>query len=155
MPQDDHKIKQLIRQYLSSCHIMQLATIHAGKPWSCTVYYVADNSLNLYWASIPSRRHSKDIANCDDVSISVPVEYNKDKNVIGIQAEGKARMLTETRDISPIASLYADKFGRNQQWARDFSELKTEHRLYRFTPLSYVLFDEQNFTIDPRKEISL
>jgi uncharacterized protein YhbP (UPF0306 family) len=149
------KAKQLLKTYLNQRHMMQLATVGGGKPWSCTVYYVADDALNLYWASIPSRRHSREIADCPDASIAIAVRGEKGGKVIGIQAEGTAEMVENTGDIQPIAQKYAAAFGRDKQWSDDFSRLKTEHRLYKFTPKNYVLFDDEHFPDDSRQEIAL
>lgn len=135
--------------------MMQLATVGGGKPWSCTVYYLADEQLNLYWASIPSRRHSREIADCPDVAIAIVIQGEQDQKVIGIQAEGTTEKIENPSDIRPIAKKYAAAFGRDKQWVDDFSRLKTEHRLYKFTPKTYVLFDDEHFPDDPRQEIVL
>jgi hypothetical protein len=76
------------------------------------------------------------------------------KKVIGIQAEGTVRMIEEESEIRTIAGKYARAFGRDKQWVEDFSKLKTGHRLYKFTPKQFVLFDEQNFPADPRQELN-
>lgn len=148
-------MKANLAKLLKQKHIMQLATVSSGKPWSCTVYYLADEQLNLYWASTPSRRHSREIATNPNISIAIVVSGEKGQEVIGIQAEGTAGMIKEPGDIQPIAKKYAAAFGRDKQWVDDFSRLKTEHRLYKFTPTSYVLFDDEHFPGDPRQEVTL
>ena len=147
-------MKNLLSDYVNQKYMMQLATVSNGQPWSCIVYYVTDDELNLYWASIPSRRHSQEIKDCDSVSISIAVKHEKGQKVVGIQAEGTARVVENHDEIKPIAKKYASEFGRDGQWPEDFSALKTEHRLYKFTPKKLVLFDEQNFPHDPRQEIT-
>lgn len=150
-----NNVEDLIKSHIESRYVMQLATVKNGKPWSCSVYYLADDDLNLYWASIPSRRHSLEIADCPNVSVAISIEHEKGQKVIGIQGEGTAEIADNPNSIKPVAARYAEVFGRDKQWVEDFSSLKTEHRLYKFTPKSYVLFDEQNFPDNPRQELKI
>ncbi len=130
--------------------MMQVATLSNGQPWVCTVYFVADEELNLYWASLPSRRHSQEIAVHSEVAAAVPVKHVKGEEVIGIQVEGKAVMIDSPTKFKPIVQKYAKKFDRDEQWTENFINLKTEHRLYKLTPGMFVLFDEQNFPHNTR-----
>lgn len=145
-------VEDLIRVHLKEQHAMQLATVKDGQPWCCTVYFVADDSLNLYWASKPERRHSQDIAKHGKVAAAIAVKDIKGEKVIGIQVEGNAEIITSSDEILPIATSYANKFGRSELWIRDFTNLKTDHQLYKLTPRLFVLFDEVNFPHDTRLE---
>lgn len=132
--------------------MMQVASVAGDQPWCCTVYYVVDEDLNLYWASIPSRRHSQEIHEHSKVAAAIPVQHDIGKKVIGLQVEGTAKKIESgDLDINPIAKKYAQRFGRDEQWVEDFSNGKTEHRLYKLEPNAIVLFDEVNFAGDPRK----
>lgn len=140
----------LITQYLNEQHMMQVATSIDGQPWCCTVYYVHDDQRNLYWASLPSRRHSQDIAANPNVAIAIPIKHVKGEKVVGIQIEGTAKMLEPSNNNRSIVEAYAKKFGRNADWINDFTAGKNEHQLYKFTPRNFVLFDDVNFPGDPR-----
>ena len=144
--------KQIIWQYLNEQHVMQLATSREGKPWCASVYYISDDMGNLYWASIPSRRHSLEIIENDRVAAAISVISDIDQKVAGIQIEGIAHRVAAAEDIRPIATKYAKKFNRTEQWVEDFSKGKTEHCLYALRPDRYVLFDEFNFPTDPIHE---
>ncbi len=145
----------LLKQYLGERHMMQLATVSHDQPWCCTVYYVADEELNLYWASLPTRRHSRELAEHPKVAAAIPVKFVNGEKVIGIQVEGKAAQVKPSSKIRPITEQYAEKFHRDAQWVSDFINGRTAHKLYKLTPESFVLFDEQNFPENPRLEISL
>ncbi|MES2971687.1 MAG: pyridoxamine 5'-phosphate oxidase family protein [Patescibacteria group bacterium] len=54
-------LKQLLKKYLASTNVMQLATSVDGRPWACTVHFYADDNFNLYWISTEARRHSQEI----------------------------------------------------------------------------------------------
>jgi uncharacterized protein YhbP (UPF0306 family) len=142
----------VIKRYLEQQHMMQLATLGGSNPWICSVYYVIDEDYNLYWASLPSRRHSLEIAGQANVAAAVPVAFTKGQPVAGLQIEGSAEMVEDPMAIKPIAERYAAKFGRDDEWIRNFTARKTEHRLYKLTPTSYVLFDEINFPKTARQE---
>lgn len=142
---------KLVEQYLNQKHMMQLATVSDNQPWCCTVYYVHDAACNLYWASVPSRRHSQEIAQHSPVAIAIPVQHTKGEPVVGIQMSGSAELLEPSPELRQIALMYAKKFGRDQSWVEDFISGKTEHRLYKFVPTEIILFDEVNFAGDPRQ----
>ena len=139
------KAEDLIRQYLEEKHIMQLATVHDVQPWVCSVWFVVDKSLNLYWSSWPERRHSQEIERNPNVSAAIVVQDAHDSKGIGIQAEGTAKLIETYDEIQPIAKLYAEKFNMNKPWVEKFSNLETKHRLYKLTPARFVLFDEEHF----------
>lgn len=131
-------------------HMMQLATCVDGRPWCCTVYYVHDADRNLYWASLPTRRHSQEIAKNPSVAVAIPIQHAKAEKVVGIQIEGTAELLEPSEANRTIVEAYAARFGRDKQWIDDFTAGKNQHQLYKFTPKSFVLFDDVNFPGSPR-----
>lgn len=125
--------------------MMQLATMRDGQPWCCTVYFVFDEAPNLYWASLPSRRHSQELEAHPQVAAAIAVKHVNGEPVVGIQVEGTAAELAPSPDNRQVAEAYAARFGRDAQWTEDFVAGKTEHRLYKLTPAHIYLFDEVNF----------
>lgn len=132
---------------------MVLSTCANNKPWSSTVYFICDDNLALYWASIPSRRHSKEIADNPRVSIAVPISMTQP--VIGIQAEGTAEVLTDKKIINEVAKIYAKKYSRSSDWANNITNNNTEHKIYRFMPERYDLFDELNYPRNTKLELKI
>lgn len=144
---------KLIRQYLPQGRTMQIATTSSDQPWICTVYFVEDEGLNLYWLSLPTRRHSQEISQHNKVAVAVPIKF--DKPVIGIQAEGTAEVVTHREVIADVMRRYVARYGSGRQFYDRFMAGRNQHVLYKFTPTKYVLFDEVTFPDDGRKEISL
>lgn len=144
---------ELIRQYLPKGRMMQVATVSGDQPWICTVYFVEDDDLNLYWLSLPTRRHSQEIAAHSKVAVAVPIKF--DKPVTGIQAEGVAEPVTDKQTIADIMRRYVDRYNSGQQFYDLFVAGQNQHVLYKFIPSKYVLFDEVTFPDDGRKEINL
>jgi uncharacterized protein YhbP (UPF0306 family) len=145
--------KALLKDYLNQQHMMQLATVHDGQPWVCTVYFVADEDFNLYWASLPTRRHSLEITNDSHAAVAIAVKHVKGEPVVGIQMSGTAEQLQPSINHQAIVKSYATRFNRDDQWIEDFTEGNTEHRLYKFTPASIFLFDEVYFPGGSRQQI--
>ena len=148
-------LEQLIRQHLQTGRMMQVATVKGDQPWCCTVYYIFDASLNLYWISLPERRHSQEIHGHTKAAAAIPIKHTPGKAVVGLSVEGEAILVTDMAETKAAARLYADRYQRNKQWYRDFIAGKTNHKLYRLKPRSFVLFDEEVNPKDPRQEWKL
>jgi uncharacterized protein YhbP (UPF0306 family) len=142
----------LIKQYLSQGKMMQIATVNGDQPWICTVYFVEDEQLNLYWLSLPTRRHSQDIKAHNKVAVAIPIKT--DQPVIGIQAEGTAEVVNEHETIAKIMKLYTVRYNVGKSFYNNFVAGKNEHCLYRFMPTNFVLFDEVTSQDNTRKEWS-
>lgn len=146
-------IATLIKKYLGQGRVMQIATVDGGNPWICTVYFVADDDQNLYWLSLPDRRHSQEIARHSRVAIAIPVKV--EQPVIGLQAEGTASVVTDTRRIADVMRLYAGRYNSGKDFLDNFIAGKNQHVLYQFTPESISLFDEVTFGDGKRRDWQL
>lgn len=144
---------ELLAQYLNNRSTMQLASVDDDQPWICTVRFVSDDRQNLYWASVPSRRHSQEITKHEKVACAIVVHDTIGEPVIGIQIEGTAAVQEPLPNNRSITKKYAAKFKRNQKWIDDFVAGHTEHRLYKLTPSAIYLFDEKNFPSGKRQKV--
>lgn len=122
---------------------MQIATVQDGCPWICTVYFVPDESGDLYWLSLPERRHSQEIDEDNHVAVAIAIKH--DQPVVGIQAEGTAFVIDDPAIIKPVLNTYVEKYGSGKEFYDNFIAGKNQHKLYRFTPERSVLFDEVHF----------
>jgi uncharacterized protein YhbP (UPF0306 family) len=143
-------VNKLIKQHLAGGRMMQIATVSGDQPWICTVYYVEDEQLNLYWLSFPSRRHSQEIADHGKVAVAVPIKF--DKPVIGVQAEGLAMAVTDKAVVGKTMKLYSERHNSGHNFYDSFIAGANEHVLYKFTPCKMFLFDEVNFPGGQRQE---
>jgi uncharacterized protein YhbP (UPF0306 family) len=139
-----NQVMPLIEKYLEQGRMMQIATYADGQPWVCTVYFVADKDSNLYWLSLPARRHSQEIAKNNNIAIAVAVKFDKNP-IIGIQAEGSAEVINDLDIIKMALPDYVAKYGSGKDFVELFKSGKNQHQLYKFTPSKYYLFDEVNF----------
>jgi uncharacterized protein YhbP (UPF0306 family) len=137
------KYQQMVREYLSTAKVMQLATAADGQPWVCSVYFIATDALTLYWLSYPERRHSREIALHNRVAVTVPVKL--DQPVIGIQAEGLASVVKNEVEIKYAMEKYVEKYDAGHDFYDNFIAGTNKHSMYRFIPSAVYLFDEVHF----------
>lgn len=135
-----------LKRYLADAPIMQLATSNAHQPWVCSVYFVADEYLNLYWLSYPDRRHSQEIAANNKIAITIALKH--DLPVIGLSAQGSASTENDPEIVAKIMKLYVQKYNEGHKFFDNFKAGTNKHKLYKFTPIKYSLFDEVNYAKD-------
>ncbi len=139
-------------EYLSLGTVMQLATSSENKPWISTVYYVADEDRNIYWLSLPERRHSKEVQINPEVAIAIAIK--QDIPVIGIQASGPVEIVEDPQVVEKMLAQYVAKYkGAGKDFHQRFVDGKNQHQLYRLTPSLLVLFDEAHFKDQPVQKI--
>lgn len=141
---------QLIPKYLANAEVMQLATVHNGQPWICSVYFVAHEN-NLYWLSLPSRRHSQELMNHDRAAVAIAVKT--DMPVIGIQMEGTVSEVIDTETVGAVMAGYTKKYDTGYDFYDNYLTGTNQHHMYRFAPVGIMLFDEVNFAGNPRQVI--
>lgn len=122
----------IIRDGLAKMQLMQLATVAGDTPWICTVHFIEDEELNLYWLSLPSRRHSQELVSNPKVAVTIAVK--DEMPVIGIQAEGQAGEVTDHEVIKSIMEKYVAKFNIGSGFYDNFIACNSKHKLYKFTP---------------------
>jgi uncharacterized protein YhbP (UPF0306 family) len=140
-------VEKLIKKYLNEAKIMQLATASNNQPWACSVHFVADDRLNLYWISNQNRRHSLEISKNKLVAATIPVKF-PDHPVVGVSVEGEARI-----DSSPGSiELYDSKFGLGAKFKKKLQSGEANEKMYVLRPKAFALFDQVNFPDNPRQE---
>lgn len=147
-------LKGSIKKYLASTDAMQLATVSDGHPWLCTVHFVSDEDLNIYWLSTPARRHSQHVAS--DPKTAIAVAIKTDKPVLGIQASGSTHAVNEKEEVARVMTLYSLKHdGSGKDFYDNFLNGTNEHLLFKFTAHEFGLFDELNSPGKGRQELHL
>lgn len=143
----EQNVHEEIAEYLhSSAPAMQLATVAHGKPWIASVYFVADDDLNIYWLSWPERRHSRELTKCANVAAIIVVKT--DQPVIGVQIAGTATLVEDAQEVAAAISLYQQKYGLAEDFMRRFTAGAHRHNVYKLRPSEIQLFDEQTFPLD-------
>jgi uncharacterized protein YhbP (UPF0306 family) len=146
-------IQTLVRQYLPEKKVMQLATAANDQPWVCTVHYLSDEELNLYWLSTREREHSQQIEQNPLAALTVMVHENtpEESYVIGISIMGTAELIGEHADAAVVEG-YMQKHGTSAAFFADVAAGQNPHKFYRLKPSKIVLFNNKDFPDDPRQE---
>lgn len=131
---------QHLAKFVREGRLLQLATTSGNQPWVCTVYFVADKSLRLYWLSYPIRRHSQELAANSKAAIAIVVK--PDLPVIGVQAEGTVEVVNDPAVVETVMKTYVAKYSQGQQFYDNFTRGINKHELYCFVPTRYGIFDE-------------
>lgn len=142
-----------ISKYLDDYMVVQIATVGEEGPWVCSVYFVADDKLNIYWLSEPHVRHSKNIEL--DPRAAITMAIKTDLPVIGLSTEGKVEIVKDLETVEFVLNKYVDKYNAGEQFVDRFKKGINKHQLYKFNPDKYVLFDEVNYPDVGSKELKI
>lgn len=154
----DPDAAELLRAYVRQGSVVQVATSATnGDPWMAHCWYAATDALSLIFMSRIGRRHSKDILSNPRVScgiLAIPLEGLGQK-VRGVVLEGSAHMV-EAAELPAAYETYRARWPQVEQMAPldALADPDGENRLWRIEPQTYVLFDEENFPGDPRREMT-
>lgn len=145
-------VEELIRKYVPTKNVMQLATTRDNQSWSCNVHFYSDNDLNLYWISEPGRRHSLEIQDNPNVSAAIKIHENtvEEDYVIGIALQGTAELMGEFDEN--VAAAYKDKLSKNETFVDDMKNDRKPYKFYKLTPTKFVMFNTKDFEDNPRQE---
>lgn len=136
---------QQLKDLLDQAQIMQLATATSdGQPWICSVYFVYDDQLNVYWLSYPERRHSQELAQNARAAVTMPIKV--DLPVISLSAEGSVTRVHDEQVVQKIMERYVAKYGEGRGFYERFLAGSNKHVMYQLTPQHYILFDEVHHT---------
>jgi uncharacterized protein YhbP (UPF0306 family) len=98
-------LEAVIRAYLPSVKHLSLGTSKDNKPWVCEVHFAFDDTLNLYYRSLTSRRHSQEIAENPHVAGDIIRQHAIGEYPLGIYFEGTAEKLDSGPEQQTAAKL--------------------------------------------------
>jgi uncharacterized protein YhbP (UPF0306 family) len=127
----------------SDVRTLQLATVANDRPWIATVYFVADEEMNIYWLSWPGRRHSRELLVNPNAAAAVVVKT--DPPVIGVQLEGKVELVADKDLVQKVMTLYIEKYQQGHKFHDNFLAGTNQHAMYRLRPDTIMLFDEMHY----------
>lgn len=149
------ELRQLIKEYLQEVKLMQLATSLDKQPWVCSVWFAADQDLNIYWISSTTRRHSAELIKNSKVAAAMVLPHTPDDPPRGLQLQGTAELLSNQKDIDKAILVYADRIFTKEKILEFMNDPETPHKFYRIKPTQFVLFDAVNFPANSRREYNL
>lgn len=84
----------------------------------------------------------------EEKHVAIAVAVKLDKPVIGVQAEGTVEVMTHVGTVKGIMEKYVAKYDNGHDFYDNFVQGTAQHRMYRFTPERFSLFDEVNYPKD-------
>lgn len=127
-------LRKLIEDYLKEAKLMQLATSLDNQPWVCSVWFAADEDLNIYWISSMNRRHSKEVMENQKVAAAIVLPQTPQDPPRGLQFQGIAELLENEADIDKAITLFAGRIFPKEK-IEEFMDSKTHpHSFYRIKP---------------------
>jgi nitroimidazol reductase NimA-like FMN-containing flavoprotein (pyridoxamine 5'-phosphate oxidase superfamily) len=132
-------IEQTIREYVDKSIHMSLATVSDDAPWVCEVHFVYDDNLNLYFRSLPTRRHSQEIAVNPKVAGNIVRQHALGEYPHAIYFEGTAKLLDDPLEQKKIFPAFRDRLQMNETILED-AQQADGHKFYKITVKNWYAF---------------
>lgn len=151
--------REVLKVYVGCGKLMQLATLRAdGSPAMCNVWYDAHFAPDLLrFISRHDRNHSVNIRNDERVAgsiIAIPPD-GLGQLARGVTFSGTARELP-TVGIDDAIDAYVARWPASAEAIEpgSLARHRTPTRMYEVSVDEWVLFDEDNFPVQPRQVVS-
>lgn len=146
-------IEQTIRQYLPQVVHMSLATSSNNKPWVCEVHFAYDDDLNLYFRSLTSRRHSREISANPYVAGNMVTQHFLDQPAVrAVYFEGTAQLLEPGAEQHRPFEYLSKRLHMPNAILED-AQHPGGHQFYKITVSAFYLFD--SYTSKPSQKYEL
>jgi uncharacterized protein YhbP (UPF0306 family) len=132
-------VEKIVREYLDKTVHMSLATVSGDRPWVCEVHFVYDDSLNLYFRSQESRRHSQEIAQNSHVAGNIVRQHEVMEYPNAIYFEGTAMLVSNSAQITEIGQYFKDRLNVPDNIAEDAIR-ENGHKFYEITVEKWYAF---------------
>lgn len=146
------EIEQTIREYIPQVVHMSLATCVDDRPWVCEVHFAYDDDLNLYFRSLESRRHCKELRQNPCVAGNIVTQHFKNQRGRGVYFEGIAEELDEVDENHPAYKATVARFGEAFT-IQAVTKHDNKPRYYKITVDNWYLFDA--YGTDPGQKYQL
>lgn len=142
MKQD--KLIQYIKEYLTNKKQLSIGT-YDNEPWGATLYYAADDDLNLYVLTNPDSIHGVHISNNPRISVIVadsPQDPASKKK--GLQMFALCTLLTADEEVDRAIKLWNKALNvQSTDYSLDgIKSGKISGRMYKITPKKIKFFNE-------------
>lgn len=148
----------MAKDIIESNQYMTLATVtEVGHPWVSPVVYALDGSYNLYYMSLPTSSHSKNIMKDSRVSLAIFDSRQNFGEGVGLQIVGKVNVVP----VKATMKMFKYYFGREWPYGnlvnvKDFKKFFSvyKYRFYKVTP-SEIWLNDPRREYDARVKVSL
>ena len=120
-------VEEIIREYIDKSLHMSLATTNGDKPWVCEVHFAYDDNLNLYFRSLPSRRHSQEIAENPHVAGNIVRQHALEDYPHAIYFEGTAHEVTDEAQFEKLYGYFNKRLSSDRGIIEDAKNPEGHH----------------------------
>lgn len=145
-------VENVIREYIDKSLHMSLATVSGNKPWVSEVHFVYDDNLNLYWRSLASRRHSKELTTNPSVAGNIVRQHTLEEYPHAIYFEGTAELVDDPEQHEAIFPLFKSRLGANKS-ILDEARQEDGHKFYKITVANWYAFGKFGGTSGEKYEL--
>lgn len=132
-------VEKIIWDYIPQVIHMSLATAQKNTPWVCEVHFAYDEDLNLYFRSLTSRRHSKEIAKNPNVAGNIVKQHSLDDSAVGVYFEGTAKMLEPGDEETKAFECLKTRLNLDDEILNEARQ-KDGHKFYKITVNNFYVF---------------
>ena len=126
-------LSKITLDILAQGKYLHLGIVDGEGPWVATLFYVHDDSFNLYWLSQPTTRHSQALRQFPyRVAAAITLTQQPGEPDLGLQLDGRAYQLEivaldiarayQTKRNKPLPSFSTEFLEPGQQWYQLFTE---------------------------------
>jgi nitroimidazol reductase NimA-like FMN-containing flavoprotein (pyridoxamine 5'-phosphate oxidase superfamily) len=139
----ERDLGDLARSIIDSNRFMALATADAGgRPWASPVWYAPRGYHELFWASSPEARHSRNVAERPELAIVIYDSHEPGS----WKAVYMSAAAEQVPDVDEGIEVYARRSVEQgfPVWTRDDVLPPAKHRLYRATVHEHFVLDDHD-----------
>ena len=145
-------VETIIREYIDKTVHMSLATVSGDAPWVCEVHFAYDENLSLYFVSLPTTRHCRELAVNPRVAGNIIKQHSLEEAPNGIYFEGSAEVITEPSDKE--IEIYCSRLNRDQNELRGRLQADNGHRVYKIRVSNWAAFGKFGLESNQKHELS-
>lgn len=132
-------VEKIVREYIDKTIHMSLATVHDDTPWVTEVHFVYDDSLNLYFRSLKSRRHSQEIAQNPKVAGNIVKQHTLEEYPQAIYFEGSAMIMNDANERQKVFPYFKSHQNADES-ALEEAKNEDGHQFYKITVKNWYAF---------------
>jgi len=133
-------LEKIVREYIDKTIHMSLATVSGAAPWVSELHFAYDDKLNLYWRSLTSRRHSKEIIENQKVAGNIIDKLVVGEDVIGLYFEGVAEILEAGTEQKLAAQCLASRLIIDENEILEEAMNEAGHQFYKISVKNWYAF---------------
>lgn len=123
-------VEKVVREHIQSTVHLSLATVSGDAPWVCEVHFAYDDGLNLYFRSLKSRRHSREIDANPKVAGNIIDKHEVGDEVLGVYFEGVAELVEDDKVRKEAAELLESRLKLDEDILGEAKD-PDGHQLYK------------------------